>query len=401
MDFIRTSVLRRGGPDGQSPDAEQQLPLHVEEPPQTRTRRFPISRPALPTILMGRTNSGRRGTVSGSDGNVEDDESPKTSRFGRIRLPSVTRTRTRDVEGSPSRGSTDESGGPSPRASLTRTRTERFPVVAQPESAHTNEETTGHGGRTRFRGTDPAELHLADLAERGRRRRHGSDGSRGQRREPPKRFLFCFPWIKSKRVRGQILRCFVSGLFLFLMLAVYLSLSITKNINSSEFTILLILIILFTTIFFCHGLVRLCLMIIRPRDEAEERMPMPEMFGPGGYAIPRRPIRVLLARDEEAAGLESDSTKLQPPAYGLWRESVRVDPDRIYWQRNEEQGAENGESARPRTGQPRPPSYASEDGVEYVVEARPRSMAPMTDLQLPPHPSEAASAQHMGRPNAW
>lgn len=46
------------------------------------------------------------------------------------------------------------------------------------------------------------------------------------------------------------------------------------------------------------------------------------MYGPGGYAIPRQPIRVVLARDEEAAGIESEATKMNPPAYGLWRESV-------------------------------------------------------------------------------
>lgn len=85
---------------------------------------------------------------------------------------------------------------------------------------------------------------------------------------------------------------------------------------------LLILIILFTTIFFCHGLIRLCILIVRPRRDEERRNQLPQMFGPGGYAIPRQPIRVTLARDEEAAGLESEATKSQPPAYGLWRESV-------------------------------------------------------------------------------
>jgi hypothetical protein len=49
---------------------------------------------------------------------------------------------------------------------------------------------------------------------------------------------------------------------------------------------------------------------------------MPQMLGPGGYAIPRQPIRVVLARDEEAAGIDSEATKTNPPAYGLWRESV-------------------------------------------------------------------------------
>lgn len=86
---------------------------------------------------------------------------------------------------------------------------------------------------------------------------------------------------------------------------------------------LLILIILFATIFFCHGLIRLCMLIVKPPNEEQERRTrLPEMSGPGGYAIPRQPIRVVLARDEEAAGIESEATKLEPPAYGLWRESV-------------------------------------------------------------------------------
>ena len=41
-----------------------------------------------------------------------------------------------------------------------------------------------------------------------------------------------------------------------------------------------------------------------------------------GYAMPRRPIRVVLAQDEEATGREEVANKLTPPAYGFWRESV-------------------------------------------------------------------------------
>jgi hypothetical protein len=36
----------------------------------------------------------------------------------------------------------------------------------------------------------------------------------------PKHFMFCFPWVKSRRVRSQILTCFVSGMFLATLLAV-------------------------------------------------------------------------------------------------------------------------------------------------------------------------------------
>lgn len=103
-----------------------------------------------------------------------------------------------------------------------------------------------------------------------------------------------------------------------------LSLSLTKQVTSNEFTILLILILLFVTIFFCHSLIRLCMLVVkaRKRDQLAQRGQMPEMVGPGGYAIPPEPIPVVLARDEEAAGIESEATKTGPPAYGVWRESV-------------------------------------------------------------------------------
>lgn len=107
-----------------------------------------------------------------------------------------------------------------------------------------------------------------------------------------------------------------------------LVLSITKNINNSEFTVLLILVILFITIFFCHSLIRICMMVVRGNrgsedsESSRETRQLPHMYGPGGYAIPREPIRIVMARDEEAAGIESETAKIQPPAYGLWRESV-------------------------------------------------------------------------------
>lgn len=86
----------------------------------------------------------------------------------------------------------------------------------------------------------------------------------------------------------------------------------------------MIIIILIVTIFFCHSVIRLCMMVVksRKREQAAARGQLPEMAGPGGYAIPRQPIPVVLARDEEAAGIESEATKTGPPAYGVWRESV-------------------------------------------------------------------------------
>lgn len=64
------------------------------------------------------------------------------------------------------------------------------------------------------------------------------------------------------------------------------------------------------------------LLLHPPPEEDLGRQDLPAMVGPGGYAEPVVPIRVVLARDEEAAGIESTATKVPPPVYGLWRESV-------------------------------------------------------------------------------
>lgn len=354
-----------------------------------RSRRFLIRRPNLPMLFTSRTCVEERSQRADSESS--EDDGPKTPRIDlglpstRLYLPHLRRT---SDGASPSQ--IEQQPEPVNQLPVSQIRLERSPTISEPVPSHGGDNPGGSGmARSRFRGADPGETHLADVVDRRQRRRHGT--RRHERDQRPKRFLFCFPWVKSRRIRSHILRCFVSGVFLMLMLAVYLVLSITKNINSNEFTVLLILVILFATIFFCHGLIRICMLIVRPpRDEDEERPPLPRFMEPGGYAIPRRPIHVILARDEEAAGNESTANKLQPPAYGLWRESVRVDPDRLYWQRNDQAHTEGSEEehARPATARTRPPSYASDDGVTYVVEARPRSMVPPTDVPLPPHPSE-------------
>jgi hypothetical protein len=140
------------------------------------------------------------------------------------------------------------------------------------------------------------------------------------------------------------------------------------------------------------------------------------MTGPEGF-VPIRPIRVHLARDEELADAYTSSdeeenvqgevrrdvgaddsekgVKLPPPAYGLWRSSVRVDPNLLHWQRVQEANANVPPPQVPSpmwrasshpaswTGsvssaqeERRPPSYVSEDGVGYAVDAAPRSVAP-------------------------
>jgi hypothetical protein len=141
------------------------------------------------------------------------------------------------------------------------------------------------------------------------------------------------------------------------------------------------------------------MLIINPPKE-QHRPRIPDMTGPEGFQ-PIIPIRVHLERDadverdaEQDIDLEKDDAlpPPPPPAYGLWRSSVRVDPNLLHWQRAEAQ--ENRSSvfsdlSYSRTGAsviaaqqpveaPRPPSYVSEDGVSYIVEAAPRSTVRMS-----------------------
>ncbi|RYP02560.1 hypothetical protein DL764_005755 [Monosporascus ibericus] len=487
--FFRSTIMWRGGDAAsaaQSPNLEvQRRQPEMEEQPQQQQQHqeersrgsFPLSRRFMPTLFTrGRSNdTERREPVGDGEGGRSraGEDSPKTPRLpsmhpARMDLPTddIGRTWTRESSGPPlappHETTTPQQPPPSPSSAespdsrrsslLSLANTAQYPGVATPQPARQRSES---GGRRRFEGPDPAELHLAALVDserrrdrhRHRRRRRHERTQSGSRRngrhhergasdkEAPGRFLFCFPWVRSRRMRAQILKCFVSGLIMVATLSVYLALSISSRITSSESTILLILMVLFATIIFCHGLVRIFMLLTQRqrrgadggdpersdssarhhhhhhqqhpyylRNNQHPQQQMAEVMVPGGYAVPRRPIRVVLARDEEAAGREAETAKVKPPAYGAWRESVRVDPNKLYWQRidghhhhhhhhqapgsTSESSSDGPHYSETRPGSAgtgtgmaaRPPSYASDDGVAYVVEARPRSMAPLSDV---------------------
>ncbi|KAF2139941.1 uncharacterized protein K452DRAFT_58432 [Aplosporella prunicola CBS 121167] len=165
--------------------------------------------------------------------------------------------------------------------------------------------------------------------------------------------------------------------------------------------------------------------------------------------VPPRPIRVYTGSEEELGvrgsphiGISIDpdepelhpdidpekeaavAVKPPPPAYGLWRESVRVDPNLMHWQAvnwsERPQDAANTATAAPHRrsapvfsptagppvatphlhpemveGSTRPPSYVSDDGVRYVGEAAVQArlgvppaqfMATMSPPRPPPPP---------------
>jgi hypothetical protein len=194
-----------------------------------------------------------------------------------------------------------------------------------------------------------------------------------------------------------------------------LSIALSVKALSQQIHILFILIVVGSLVFFIHSLFRLLMLIMKLRrnPQARQHRPhIPSVAGPDGFK-PDVPIPVQLARDEEIGlydeegkEVEKDAeegVKIPPPAYGLWRGSVRLDPNLLHWQRvqhetsshppsqhnsphlerrpspqgspslgsvlEEPLGAQVGQG--PGDGVRRPPSYVSEDGVSYVVSALP------------------------------
>ncbi|KAL2009322.1 hypothetical protein VTN00DRAFT_7516 [Thermoascus crustaceus] len=270
-------------------------------------------------------------------------------------------------------------------------RRNRANAVIPPPSGQSPSDTTGRpptppSPQTRvmenLRATFGDSIVSSHSARRSRHRRQHRDAWVRRPRRKYELRDFGSLW-KNRHIRRRLVSCGIAGLVLSIVLAVYLAFAVAKSTVGQEFHVLLILLIMIFTIFFCHSILRLAMMLLRgPRDEyASNRVP--SRVGPMGYAQPERPIHVVLARDEEIAadGVEAGREKVMPPppAYGLWRSSVRINPNLLYWQRvepmpkvNEENG--HGES-RPDTAN-RPPSYTSDNGVDYIVQAQPRSTAP-------------------------
>ncbi|KAM0093952.1 hypothetical protein ACP6JD_002617 [Aspergillus fumigatus] len=112
--------------------------------------------------------------------------------------------------------------------------------------------------------------------------------------------------------------------------------------------------------------------ILQDRRSTVARNRVPSRVGPMGYAQPDRPIQVTLAGDEEALvdGAVREKVTTPPPAY----EENEIPPAAI----NDTQRRSNRNPSIPR-----PPSYTSDDGVDYVIQARPRPFAARHDTEDP------------------
>jgi len=204
-------------------------------------------------------------------------------------------------------------------------------------------------------------------------------------------------WQKQswKGLQSKLAVVIVSGLLLAISLAIYLGLALTPSLQlRHQWHIVLILIILLSTMLFCHALLRLCIVASNPsRFQRLSRnfSRIPSVARPGGYANPTEPIRINTVYNGDDLALV-DPTKSPPPVYGLWRCSVRVNPDQFYWVRRnsasvpaipEERETDDHRGSGATTTSPRPPSYSSDAGTMYATVTHTQRPHPEPQAPLP------------------
>ncbi|KAL4801910.1 hypothetical protein BDV18DRAFT_67864 [Aspergillus unguis] len=196
----------------------------------------------------------------------------------------------------------------------------------------------------------------------------------------------CTLLMKDTTVLWKLFNLILSTILLLINIAIYTAFVVIRAIRGPWLYIVLTFILLTIGVIWCHSLCRFIVTVYQFPNNVANRT-LPNMAETAGYAQPNQPIRVTMAIDEERL-TESDGNPAvkvtaPPPAYGLWRSSVRLNPDLLHWQRVENQPTafptatppitEREESPRRNVQGRRPPSYMSDDGVQYVVEAQPRS----------------------------
>ena len=229
-------------------------------------------------------------------------------------------------------------------------------------------------------GPDPRHLAYlerlrAELGSVPREHRSKKNSLQKPKRARARPERFCFPQIKDLKLRRKMMGCFFFGTLLTILLTTCtschagpgtmpstrqnksanepadLALAISESLHGATFHGVFIFFILLLTIFFCHYLIRLCMLAFepRPRFARGKTCPTSPLHPDTGFAQPSHPIPVVFARDEEL-GLHDNidnnnnnnnnnrrsrvEEELQddddadsilpppPPAYGLWRSSV-------------------------------------------------------------------------------
>ncbi|RPA85481.1 hypothetical protein BJ508DRAFT_322532 [Ascobolus immersus RN42] len=334
--------------------------------------------PSMRFPIATRDRSNRRSNVS-----TVSEMSTTTSTHNNLRLQWLERLRPGNRTSQVSNISNASSGPKSPvspsyqpealaslQASLEQATQPAVPMPLHRSLSY--DQTPSYSTRPNTSNAQGVHFALADIEaqERGQR-------TRPRRRRSARKLKWWSDDGGWDGFKGKILALIISGILLAISLALYLGLSLGAKTPNNTVNVVLILALLITGIFFCHALIRLMILATKPPSQRN----LPEDFQDSALPLPRHPIPVHLPGSPITAGAPA-APKPPPPAYGLWRYSVRVAPEQLQWMRRDQAAGEGlvapslptPTGVRPESAASnRPPSYMSDDGVGYVVRAEPRS----------------------------
>ena len=216
------------------------------------------------------------------------------------------------------------------------------------------------------------ELHTETREQLGTR-------SRSSLSRPRWTALFSRSSFKRHRVRTKATFSAVFGLILIITLAIYLSLAAAGIGYGLMFHILFIIFILALTTIFCHSLLTMCLLILKPTTRrVRHTQTHPSSLSPIDLP-PEKPIPIVMAIDEEACiGISQEISPVipqirpPPPTYGVWRDTKRMDPNLVHWAKlpPSPDTPTYEEALRDIQNTPgrRPPSYVLVNGVLVDTE---------------------------------
>ncbi|KIX06443.1 uncharacterized protein Z518_04419 [Rhinocladiella mackenziei CBS 650.93] len=191
------------------------------------------------------------------------------------------------------------------------------------------------------------------------------------------------------------------GITLLAALIIYLALAVTGVGRNTMFHVLSILLILTLLGVFSHQVIRMLVLMRRPRRSRHRTAHKSRRQRARGQARtsrqecanmdtesfddrpPEKPIQIHMAGDLEFApdvemGRDHPAIRIPPPVYGNFRTSKRINPDLVHWKHVPPSPLtptyEEAVSQVQQTMGYRPPSYLSESGVTEVVESQTRDV---------------------------
>lgn len=230
-DLIQRSRMERGGsPNEGVVNVSADIDVEAGQLQPTMSQSRPVIAPLSgllsrrePASMTGQPQLAEIESVKSQDSNSNR---PNAGR--RFAVPNFLRIWGRNNDSSQSDNVRNTTASPAPLLPFAEPLS---PTRPEPVATPSQSQQSRRQRRRQNATVDPLEAHLSEILggniERQRRRRQYHEGDRdrhGSRRSRehrhPKYFLGCIPWVRSRRMRAQILRCMTSGLFLIILVTV-------------------------------------------------------------------------------------------------------------------------------------------------------------------------------------